>query len=179
MKGVVFTEFFDMLEQAHGYELVDKLLETTELESGGVYTAIGTYDHNEMVSLVVNLSEELNVPIPDLLKLFGKHLFDSFSKNYSTFFTERENAFDFLESVENHIHIEVKKLYPEAQLPTFETKRIGDNQMEMTYISERKMSDLALGLIEKTMVYYSTPSHIESEFIEEDGRVVKFLITKK
>ena len=43
MKGVVFTEFFDMLEQAHGYELVDKLLETTELESGGVYTACLLY----------------------------------------------------------------------------------------------------------------------------------------
>ena len=179
MKGIVFTEFFSMIEEAHGYEMVDKLIEKSSLASGGIYTAVGTYDHNEMVTLVIKLSEELKTPVSDLLLIFGKHLFNTLSSTYSDFFTEHSNAFDFLESVENHIHVEVRKLYPEAQLPTFDTKRIGNDQLEMIYRSERKMSDIALGLIEKSMVYYSSPCDIEKRLIEEDGSIVQFLITLK
>lgn len=29
-------------------------------------------------------------------------------------------AFQFLKNIENYIHVEVRKLYPDAELPTFE-----------------------------------------------------------
>jgi hypothetical protein len=51
MKGIVFTEFIEMVEQRFGYEIVDELLTETELPSGGAYTAIGTYSHHEIVAI--------------------------------------------------------------------------------------------------------------------------------
>ena len=71
MKGIVFTEFFEMVEQKFDYTMVDKLLANTELPSGGIYTSVGTYSHTEMVSLVVKLSQETSIPIPDLLRVFN------------------------------------------------------------------------------------------------------------
>ncbi len=179
MKGIVFTEFLEMVEKAHSYELVDQLLTENELPSGGVYTSIGTYEHREMVTLVVSLSEKIDTPVPDLLNAFGKYLFGTFEKGYPAFFKAAPDAFSFLESIENHIHVEVKKLYPDAQLPRFKTKRLDDKTLEMIYYSDRSMADFALGLIEKTFEHYEETVAITREDLMANGSEVKFLLTKK
>ena len=178
MKGIVFTEFLEMVENKFDYDTVDKIINNSNLESKGIYTSIGTYDHNEMVQLVGNLSKETEIPVSKLLNTYGQYLFNTFHKGYPEFFSRSADAFSFLESIEEHIHVEVKKLYPDAQLPTFETERIGDNVFEMVYKSKRAMSDFAEGLIEKTLVYYQTEADIQKEAVEADGSVVKFTITK-
>ena len=53
MKGIVFSEFMDLVEEKFGWETIDELIESTNLPSGGSYTAVGTYPHSEIVSLVV------------------------------------------------------------------------------------------------------------------------------
>lgn len=178
MKGIVFTEFLEMVEQAHGYEMVDRLLTENELSSGGVYTTIGTYEHQEMVTLVIDLSKKTATPVPLLLHAFGQYLFGTFKKSYPTFFNKAKNAFDFLESIEKYIHVEVKKLYPDAQLPRFHTQRISDEKLEMIYHSERSMGDFALGLIEKTFEHYDEKAAILREDLVENGSKVRFLISK-
>lgn len=44
MKGVVFTEFIEMVEGRFGLAMVDRIIEAAQLPSSGVYTAVGTYD---------------------------------------------------------------------------------------------------------------------------------------
>ncbi|MEO1021639.1 MAG: heme NO-binding domain-containing protein [Bacteroidota bacterium] len=175
MKGIVFTEFFEMVEQTFGYEMVDTLINTTELESGGVYTSIGTYHHSEIVALVQNLSKQSGMDIDALLHAFGRYLFDTFLKAYPIFFDKASNSFEFLASIDNYIHVEVQKLYPDATLPRFSTQ-IEDGKMIMIYKSERSMSALALGLIEKTLEYYGEEVKVSKEVLTEDGTEVKFVI---
>lgn len=179
MKGIVFTEFLEMVEKEFGYDMVDDIIDDSDLPSNGVYTAVGTYEFSEMKALIGSLSKRTEIAVSQLLNTYGKYLFHTFEKNYTPFFEKETEAFNFLESIENHIHVEVKKLYPDAQLPTFDSQRIGDKTLELIYRSERKMSDFAEGLIFKTLAYYNTEADIEKEFIEEDGSVVKFIITKK
>lgn len=178
MKGIVFTEFFEMVEQAHGYEMVDQLIMDNDLPSGGVYTTIGTYEHTEMVTLVVDLGKKTKTPVPDLLHGFGRYLFGTFEKGYPMFFKAAKNSFDFLESIEKYIHVEVKKLYPDAQLPSFKTRRISENTLEMIYYSDRSMADFALGLIEKTFDHYNEKATIKRTDLMENGSKVQFLIEK-
>ena len=97
MKGIVFSESLKLVEEKFGLETVDHLIESTELASGGAYTAVGTYPHSEMVALVVALSQKSGIPVPDLLKVFGHHLFNTFNKNYSVFFEGVEHPYDLLE----------------------------------------------------------------------------------
>lgn len=176
MKGIVFSEFMDMVEEKFGLETLDDLIESTSLKSGGSYTAVGTYPHEEMVNLVIRLGELKNIPISDLLNAFGHHLFDTFYKNYPGFFTGVSHPFDLLEQIDNHIHVEVKKLYPDAELPRFETHRHEDS-MTMIYRSDRKMADLALGLIEASAKKFNTPLNIETTLLKEDGSEVQFKIS--
>jgi len=178
MKGIVFTEFLDMVEEKFGYQVVDKILTQSKLESGGVYTAVGTYSHAEIVALLMNLSDEVGVDPAVLLKTFGHHLFNTFLKAYPQFFEAEPNVFSFLNSIDNHIHVEVQKLYPDATLPKFTTEEHENGKMVMVYESERKMSALAEGLIEKALEHYKTPCSINLENLEEDGSKVRFTLIK-
>jgi hypothetical protein len=178
MKGIVFTEFLDMVERVHGYGLVDELLNECDLKSDGIYTAVGTYEHKEMVQILSRLSVKTEVTVSQLLKSFGHYLFGTFKTTYPSFFESAHTAFDFLESIENHIHVEVLKLYPDAELPRFKTRLINENCLEMIYLSDRSMADFAEGLIEKTLEHYEEVATVEKENIEESGRQVKFIITK-
>ncbi len=178
MKGIVFTEFFEMVEDVHGYGMVDQLIMDNKLPSKGIYTTIGTYDHKEMVTLVVDLGKKTNTPVPNLLNAFGQYIFGTFEKGYPMFFEASATAFDFLESIEEYIHVEVKKLYPDAQLPKFKTTRLSDTRLEMIYYSDRSMADFALGLIEKTFEHYEEKVTITREDLTENGSEVKFLIQK-
>ncbi len=175
MKGFVFTEFLEMVEDKFGYDVADEIVEEDKLPSKGIYTSIGTYSHEEMVSLVVNLSHKTDIAVPDLLHAYGKYLFNVFSKNYSVFFKDVTCAFDFLERIDNYIHIEVKKLYPDAELPSFEITRNG-NEMAMLYKSSRKMSDLAVGLIEACMEYYGEKGNIVREYVDDSGEIVNIKV---
>ena len=178
MKGIVFTEFLEMVESKFGIEMVNGLLDSSELASGGVYSAVGTYDHKEMVSLVVELGKRSGMPLPDLLKAFGRYLFGTFKTSYASMFESAGDGFEFLESIDQEIHVEVLKLYPDAELPSFKTERKEDNVLQMDYHSDRAMGALAHGLIEACGEHYNEGFDIVMQPQTEDGKYVRFLITR-
>ena len=178
MKGIVFTEFLDMVESKFGYEVVDHILEESKLESNGIYTSVGTYHHSEIVQLLSNLSDRTEIDATILLKAFGEYLFDTFLKAYPQFFQSETSAFGFLKSIDSHIHVEVLKLYPDATLPKFDTEIQEDGSLLMTYQSERKMGALAEGLIEKSIAHYKHPHSIEKKFLIDDGSEIEFTIKR-
>jgi hypothetical protein len=178
MKGLVFREFLGMVEREYGYETVDLIIERSKVSSKGIYTSVGTYPHAEMFALLGQLSKELDVPAPSLLHTFGKYVFTVFLKGYPDFFLNKNNSFELLADVEGKIHVEVLKLYPDAELPTFEAELINADEMKMIYRSQRKMSDFAEGLINGCLLYFNEKAIIEKEFIEKDGSVVAYRIKR-
>lgn len=40
MKGIVFTEFLEMVESHHSADMVDDIIDAARLVSGGIYTAV-------------------------------------------------------------------------------------------------------------------------------------------
>lgn len=178
MKGIVFTEFLDLVEDNFGYKVVDDIIANSQLSSGGVYTSIGTYPHGEIVQLVMNLSRRTQIPVQQLLQIYGKHFFNVLVKQYGQFLKAVPDAFSLLESIEHYIHVEVKKLYPDAELPHFETKRLDALTLEMVYRSERKMADFAVGLIESCLLHYGETGVVEKNNLTDDGTVVQIRIKK-
>ena len=43
MKGLVFTEFIEMMENDFGFEVADRVIENSDTISKGVFTGVGTY----------------------------------------------------------------------------------------------------------------------------------------
>ena len=75
MKGLIFTEFLELVEDKFGLVMVDKIIEQSELDSGGAYTAVGTYEFSEMLQLVTNLSNNTAIDVSDLFLVYAEHLF--------------------------------------------------------------------------------------------------------
>lgn len=75
MQGAVFTAFSDMIIEKMGMEMLDDLIDLTNPESGGVYTAGGNYADSELFKMVGVLSEKTKVPAEDLVRAFGQYLF--------------------------------------------------------------------------------------------------------
>ena len=106
MKGMVFTEFLDMVELKFSADMVEALA----LRSG--------------------------VPVPTLVHAFGPHFFWRLYALYPDCFSGIPSALDFLEGIETVIHTEVRKLYPDAQLPEFDCVRTASG-LDMVYSSPR------------------------------------------
>lgn len=179
MKGIVFTEFLEMVEVTFSPEIVDDIIAACDLPSGGSYTAVGTYDHSELVQLVGQLSTMTGRPVPDLVRAFGQHLFQRFVAIYPRLFAGVDSAFDFLMSIETHIHTEVRKLYADAELPSFECTVPTPNRMEMIYRSSRPFADLAEGLIIGCADHFGEQITIRREPVTgERGQGVRFCLTR-
>jgi len=179
MKGLVFTEFMEMVESTWSLDMVDSIIEHSQIESGGAYTSVGSYPHEEMIALVVALSEQTQIPVSDLVRAFGKHLFGRFALAYPRFFEGITNSFQFLGGIENIIHAEVRKLYPDADLPTFEIES-SPGRMIMTYYSEHPFADLAQGLIEGCLAHYGEDISLEREPAQnKSGAQARFVLTRQ
>ena len=178
MKGIVFTEFLEMVEEVFSFDVAEDIIERANLPSGGAYTAVGTYDHNEIVQLVSELSLVTETPVSDLLQAFGKHLFSRFVVAYPRFFEGVLSAFDFLSGIEGHVHAEVLKLYPDAELPKFDIAFPQQGQLALTYHSSRPFPDLAEGLIAGCVEHFCEEIKVErTDLPGDEGGGVCFQLT--
>ena len=178
MKGVVFTEFLEMVDQAFSPEITESIVMDSNLASGGAYTTVGTYDHGEIIALVGALSAKTQQAVPDLVKAFGQHLFNTFVKVHPDFFVGSSNAYDFLEKVDSYIHVEVRKLYPDADLPTLTCNRPDPSTLVIDYASERGLADLAHGLIEACVSHFGESVKLERTDLDPPGTAATFRLTR-
>ena len=169
MKGVVFTLFNELVETQFGLETWDHLLTTVNPASEGIYTAGETYPDEELLALVGALSDKTNIPAPDLVRAFGEYMFPKLAENYPVFLENESSLKSFLKTVHDVIHVEVRKLFPEAGLPTIEYEDPAENQLIMLYRSPRKMCHLSEGLINGAAKHFATPTIIGHEICMHKG----------
>ncbi|WP_435415296.1 heme NO-binding domain-containing protein [Polaribacter aestuariivivens] len=178
MKGIVFTEFLDLVEEKFGLEVVDKIISDSNLDSEGIYTSIGTYSFSEMLQLLTHLSKYTDISIDNLLLVYGEHFFGVIENSYPGLLATYKDPIEMLSSIENHIHVEVRKIYPDAELPTFIVTEKTENSLIMVYKSSRAMHHFGLGLMNKTFEHFKSTATIDLEKIKEDGTEVRFIVHK-
>jgi hypothetical protein len=179
MKGVVFTEFLEMVETTFSEEVADKIIDESNLASDGVYTSLGTYDHREMLELVTHLSQETGIPAPNLVKAFGQYLFTRFTIGFPAMFADCPDTFSLLKRIDNYIHVEVRKLYPDAQLPRFQFDDSVPGRLVLEYKSERPFAMLADGLISQSIVFDETLDLKMEDLSEGAGTAARFTLTRQ
>ena len=178
MKGIVFTEFMDHVETHHGYQFLDDVIEASDTETKGAYTAVGTYPCSELVQLISVMSSKTGQQIPEIITGFGKQLAKTFKRDFPAYF-EEDDYFDFVECVEHKIHVDVLKLYPDAELPRFETIERTADKIIIDYTSSRALEHLALGLFQGTAADFGESISIDmTTYTRDDLRIVRFEISR-
>lgn len=169
MKGIVFREFIEMVESQFSLETADAIIAASSLSTNGAYTSVGTYPHQEMVDLVSHLSRLTASPVPALLRHFGRHLFARFVVVHPEQVLNYHSAFELLRRLDGNIHVEVRKLYHDAELPSFTYEQSDDDSMVFVYTSHRKLADFAHGLIEGCIAHFGEPLQIGRADLPEDA----------
>lgn len=146
MKGIIFNAVEDAVTELFSADTWDDLLDAAGLE--GDYTAIGTYNDEELLALVTAGCDATGMTAEDLIRTLGAHSFAPLARRYPEFVEDAVTTGDFLRSVDDIIHPEVMKLHPDATPPRFSFEDRPDGALRMTYQSERKLGILAEGLIE-------------------------------
>ncbi|MEZ6060790.1 MAG: heme NO-binding domain-containing protein [Planctomycetaceae bacterium] len=155
MKGIAFTLLNELVEQKFGMEVWDSLLESTGQD--GVFTAAASYPDQAILNLVAALSQHSGIAAEDLVRAFGEFMFTGFAQQYPSFFPDGISARELLKSVDGIIHVEVKKLFPDALLPRFEYEEPSADRLVMIYRSERQLCALAEGLINGAAAWFGEP----------------------
>lgn len=178
MKGMVFVELLTMAENVLGEDAVDEIIEAADLPSGGVYTAVGRYDCAELMTLVAAIGAHADAPLDVLQRQFGGWMLDRFQKVYPAFFEGKPDALAMLEAIDGEVHVEVRKLYPDAELPSFETARAGPDKLRLVYRSQRPLAEFCHGLIDGCLNHFGTPGTIARRTLPSDAGVAEeFTVT--
>ncbi len=179
MKGALFVQLIEMAEESLGTEAAHQVLDSTDLASNGVYTSVGYYPCSEFITLAEAFRQKLGCDMDDLQRQFGHWVIRHFQSAYTPFFEKFSSSFDMLEALETEIHSEVRKLYPDAELPTFDTERGKDGVLTMTYRSSRPLIAFCRGMIEGCAKHFG--EHIDIEFSDRsdaNGTCATFILRR-
>ena len=166
MKGIVFDILNDMVEEQFGLEAWDNLLDA--VGSDGIYVATQSYPDEDLLALVAAASEATEIPAQDLVFEFGKYMVPKFYERYAGFFDAHERTKDFLLTVDEVIHVEVRKLFPDAGVPEFRYAE-ANGTLTMEYRSPRKLCALAEGLIEGSATHFGEVATIGHDVCMHNG----------
>ena len=172
MKGTIFVQLLRMIEEEHGLDTLDTVIERVDehLSTGGAYTSVGTYPHKELLDLIGSYASGLSAAQAEgLLDRFAGYIIREFSRLHPEFFAATETILDLMESVESHIHEAVLKLYLEANPPKISCHRLHDNAIKVSYESHRPLGEFALSLTREGAKLFPQQATIDLLQMSDDG----------
>ncbi|MFD2164940.1 heme NO-binding domain-containing protein [Thalassotalea euphylliae] len=169
MKGAVFVGFSDFVEQTYGLTTWLKALDSVSLPSNGEYISTEIYEDEELFTLLGAINELTSVTAIDLSRQFGRYFFKTLYSITQHHVADIENLFEFLEAVDNVIHIEVKKADPLAYTPTLLYDQPSDDTLIVRYMSKRKMCHFAEGLILGAADHFDQPVDVSQIACMHEG----------
>ena len=168
MKGIVFTEFLGMVDDTFGPVVTDSVVSDVDPPSGGVYMTLGTYSCEELIALLRTLEQRVGMTMPALLRTYGRHLFGRFVVHHPELIQRYYDSFSMLERLDDTIHKEVRRHYPDSELPRFTCRRESPDHMIMVYSSLRPLADLAQGMMEGCGQHFGEVVAIERTDHQDD-----------
>lgn len=162
MKGIIFSLLEQMVEaEEDGERTWDELLEAADVYGG--YSSLGSYPDHELSSLLRARSSQLGVPEQDVTRAFGHFALLGLGRRHPHFFASHRRTRDFLLTLNDLIHPEVRKLHADAAPPEFEFDDSCPDRLVIGYRSERRLCAFAEGMIAGAATYFGEEVHITQE----------------
>lgn len=179
MKGFIFTNFIEFVDKSFGLEMVDNMIINSDLKSEGVYSAFNSYEYSELNSMLTYVCSKSGMEPKIALEKFGKFVFPYLIGKHSYIIERYKDPLELIAGIESHIHMEVKKLYEDAELPTFSVVEKTKNQLIIIYQSKKGLTYFAIGLMKATLSHFKIKGEVflDESFNGVENNAVKFIIT--
>lgn len=161
MKGIIFNLVEDVVSETHGEEVWDRLL--AEAGVDGAYTSLGDYPDAELHALIGAASRTLGLPRDQVVRTLGHGAALGLSEHYPRFFTPHRRTLDFVVTLNDVIHPEVRKIHSRADPPEFVFTQVDDAELLVGYHSARGLCALADGMLGGAAAYYGERATVVHE----------------
>ncbi len=159
MKGVIFNLLQSAVCDEHGEDTWDELLDRTGLE--GAWTSVGSYPHEDLLAVVAAAAAMWDWTPDDVIRWFGRAAIPPLARAYPAFFAPHGSAFPFLRTLNDVHHLEVRKVYPDADLPVFAFDPPREpGVLTMRYSSARALCSFGEGLIHGAGDFFGEPLEV-------------------
>lgn len=170
MIGTIFQYLESFGIEALGEDVWEDLVERVDLtQPDAAYSRLGIYPDSDLMALVGAAVEESGMEGHELVEAFGMFLVKRFSEDYDRFFVAAGDLFTFLDSVDRHIHVQVRKLHPEAATPSVKLTRKSADEATLVYQSSRKLCALARGMMLGAAEHYGSELTLQELQCMHDG----------
>jgi len=157
MKGIIFNLLEGFVVENYGDQTYDKLIGSCSLKTKGEFVGPGSYPDEDLLEIVTQAAKMKDVAPGALIEAFGKFCFPKLAERFPQFVKPYSNPKDFLKTIHSVIHVEVKKLYKDAETPEFSYMEPSPTELIMVYKSKRKFCALVDGLLNGVSEYFKWP----------------------
>lgn len=169
MKGVVFNLLEEFVTQGWGEDAYERILDRCPMKNGAVYVGPETYPDSELVTIVSTACAELGVEPDVALRAFGRFMFPRLAAKYPIFVRNHTHPRSFLKTINDVIHVEVRKLMRDAHPPSIRWSEPSPDELVLTYESSRGLCAVMEGLLAGTADYFETPFDFQHTACTKNG----------
>lgn len=148
MDGIIMNQFQRYVIRTFGREAWTNLLEAANLPLSDELLAVGKiYPDSDLLALLTAAVDLTGRSLPDLLEDFGFYIAPTLIRVYQALIQPGWGALDLIEHTEQSIHTVVRQRNPGAAPPALTTQRYSRAVVAVDYRSQRRLCDLARGII--------------------------------
>lgn len=159
MKGVLFNVVEDVVTEALSADAWDDVLDAAGVD--GSYTSLGTYPDGDLFAIVQSTADLAGLSVDETLRLAGRLGFKHLVGRNPSLVEGYADWQQLVSALDDIIHPEVRKIYPDAEVPGFATMPTDDEALHVTYTSRRGLCALAEGLIEGAGAWFGRQVTVE------------------
>ncbi len=162
MKGHIFNLLETFIIEATDVATYEEIHAACSFRSDGLFLRPARYPDEDLLELVDKTVARLGMTKPEAYRAFGVWIFPHLVELVPADMVDKPHPKDFLLTLDEIHQVELKKLWPDAEPPSFRCLDTGPNRMRITYDSPRQMFDLVDGVLQSVGTYYDVPTTFTS-----------------
>lgn len=137
------------------------------------------YPDEHVYALVGHAAEMTGIPAGELHEKFGEYLVPDLMFMYQKYVQPDWKTLDMLEHTELTVHKQVRREHSENSPPVLHVERLNENEVMIDYVSPRRMSGLAVGIVRGLATYFDEADRIDVlPTTSEDGKQVRIHVRR-
>jgi hypothetical protein len=179
MHGTIFTLLKRYVQTQYDHSTWVQLMELSGLDDV-VFDHKTVYPDDHMYALVGHAAEMTGLSAEELHEKFGEYLVPDLMYMYQKLLKPEWKTLDMLEHTELTMHKQVRREHTENSPPVLEVSRLGPDELIIDYVSPRRMSGLAVGIVRGLASYYDEAERIDvMPTTTEDGKWMRIHVRRR
>ncbi|MFN3605271.1 MAG: heme NO-binding domain-containing protein [Leptonema sp. (in: bacteria)] len=171
MHGIIFLQLYHYYNKKCKEKEINlswiRLLQKAQIKHY-TYSPNKAYPDEEIVQLLLILSQEFKMTLPEILEDFGENIVEYLLVSYDFLLKPEWKALDIIQNVAQ-IHSNLKNFTTTVDPPSIQTKKVDPNSVEIYYNSPRKLCFLLKGLVRGLGKYFQENLKIQESICMHKG----------